>query len=758
METYETKIEKGEERPWLNDKRSWIFYIDQIEKNENMIHKETNDSVFVFDCATAHLLIWSKKWEAFTEVGISSLLKRVSSFWGENDKSELEGTRIFYKGIELKNHCLADDTELLEYIDIKGGLEGRYININRRGFTDEGERYFEEKLYPGLLETIQKVLKELGTSADETGFVGKVHKVVGKMGEEIIKELADEERRIKKKQDLISLVGNIAVLAYLAMRDEWNIWEKVQKERLQNKAWEDLLKDLDKTLAGLKNGEMIQELGAMTALFNIRAYTSKYRPRVERGERRHNKENDINFLKIFAGENGWAILQWRRNRYSTWIAYLISLEGDMEPFRKLSIIPRLEDDEPELENWGISLCDISNTIMPEEGGEIALDNKQQFLLKWMLKNIPTIGLFCNEQGNVRVNVLSGRILPSIYMNRNFKCLILERMMEKAQKDSIQRFSTMAWQGRESISCVRLPFAIYFIKRGYLSEYSYHKCIVPVEGRLLSEWKNALDGLEYFELTQKVGKLLEDMNIFKCLQEFQQEEKDDEYKETRKYLRGSETNAILEISTFFLDVVLKDIVDNNFKMRYSIEELLKLDEKRSERWRKIFYIMAKIYAMVTETEYSEEEVDKLREELWEDDGIDSLGCAWLYCCLFRNDIIQGRSKIREQYKEYTVNFKTEISDKREKMVEYIRKEGYCIDVDTIGVNMEDYENELLDLAAELEIRQVKKYLDENTRTYKFFAEKLTKEYEKHMRKSSQGNAQMEERKIRYDESGDKGREK
>ncbi|MBD5456777.1 MAG: hypothetical protein HDR23_10015 [Lachnospiraceae bacterium] len=727
MKIDEKEEVKEKERPWLEDKRSWVFYIADIKKNENMVYGETGDSVFVLDCTTAHLLIWSKKWEVFTEVGISNLLKRVSSIWSESNKAALEGTRVFYKGIELRNRCLADDTELLEYIDIKGGLDRKHININRNGFTEEGERFFEEKLYPGLLEVIQKVLKELGRNASKTGFGFKINNVVKNMCNEIIADnLVDEEQKIAKRQDLISLIGNVAVLAYLAMRDEWNIWEKLQREHLQNKAWRDLLKNLDETLHDAKNRQLIQELGTMTALFNIETYTSKHRLKVGRGER-NQKENDVNFLKIFLQDNHWAILQWRRNQHSTWVSYLISLEKEVELFQKLISIPQSEKDENELERWGINLCNLSNTIQPDGEPEMMLDYKQQVLLKWMLKNIPTIGLFCNEQGNVRVNVLSGRIYPSIYMNKNFKCLILERMMEKAKEDNIQRFSTMTWQGRESISCNQLPFAVYFIKRGYLSDYSYHKSIIPLEGSLLSRWKQALDDLVNSELTQKVDRLLEDMNIVGCLQRFQQEEREDGYEEVREYLRESETNAILEISTMFFDVILKEIVEHKFERPNSIEELLELNEERSVKWRKVYYIVAKIYVLGMKDKLDENESKKLRKELWEDDGIDSLCSAWLYCCLFRDGIVHGRSAIRKQYKDYYVDFQDEITNKKDKIAEYISKVGYCTDLDTIKANIAEYEDELLDLATELEMRQIKKYLDENTRSYKFFTQKLMEEY-------------------------------
>ena len=57
----------------------------------------------------------------------------------------------------------------------------------------------------------------------------------------------------------------------------------------------------------------------------------------------------------------------------------------------------------------------------------------QILLEWMQKTIPTVGIFSNSDGNIRINVLCNRILPSVYMNQNFKTLIFQRIIEYARQ-------------------------------------------------------------------------------------------------------------------------------------------------------------------------------------------------------------------------------------------------------------------------------------------------------------------------------------
>ena len=147
-------------RPWKDNGVSWIYFVDQIKDSDEFIYDEIDGNKFMFDCATGRLSIWSERWNAFADVGISSLLQCENGIKRKKIDEELQGVRIFYKGIELESRCIERNTELLECIDIKGELERSFINISRRGFTPEGERYFEEQLYPGLLEIVKRVFKK----------------------------------------------------------------------------------------------------------------------------------------------------------------------------------------------------------------------------------------------------------------------------------------------------------------------------------------------------------------------------------------------------------------------------------------------------------------------------------------------------------------------------------------------------------------------------------------------------------------------
>ena len=142
------------DKPWIKDKRSWIFYSDEMQKDTNAIWGETEKTVYLFDYETAKILIWIKEWSTFTEFGVTNLIKKFNEDWDVNSDF-VQGTRILYKGIELKNRYMNKDSELLEYIDIKYTLDRKYIDIDRKNFSSDGLKYFESKIYPSVINSIK---------------------------------------------------------------------------------------------------------------------------------------------------------------------------------------------------------------------------------------------------------------------------------------------------------------------------------------------------------------------------------------------------------------------------------------------------------------------------------------------------------------------------------------------------------------------------------------------------------------------------
>lgn len=716
-------------RPWRESKKSWIFYIDQIKKDSDMVYGETDGIMFFLDCETAQLSVWSEKLGVFTDVGISNFLQRMSGIREEREKSILEGTHIFYKGIELKEACRAEDTELLEFIDIKRELGKKYINISRNGFNEEGERFFSEKLYPGIMNEVQKALKEL---EKQTEFKEKICKIIKKKCDEYLCFI-DEEKVTEKRQELVALIGTVSVLSYLAMRDEWDVSETLGINKFRNAIWNELLEEIDEILISSENSKLLRSL-LKTSLFGIPVYSEGYTAYIKRGER-YEITSRTNFLRIFLKDRHWAILQCRKNIYSPWVLHLILLRKNeknekKDIFHMLTVVSKTEEDIEILENWGEQMCKLNADYEHQEFFFTIQNNAQQVLLTWMLKNIPTLGLFCNEQGNVRLNVLSGRIYPSIFLNKNFKQLILERMMDKAEHDRIQRFSTFVWQGREQIGLKKLPFAVYFIKRGYLSAYSYHKCIVPLDGEILVRWKNVLISEKSSLLKKQIADLLQDMDVFTYFAKMQ-EENIGKYKMVVDFLNRNEINGVLQLSAALFDLIFLQIEKNGFELQEDIGTLLSYDEDRTEKWRQIYFELAQ-FCITEQENSSDESMRKLKEKYMDDIMFKSLCSAWLYCCIYRDKITENYSEIKKEYEKYTLQNSWRNTETDKRIVEYIgQHQKYHLNKDIIKASMVEFKEELIRLAQDLEMRQTNNDLNKITRRYRFFTDRLISSYNIYM---------------------------
>ena len=571
-------INNDADRPWKDDKRSWIFYREKMKEFPNVICDEVDGNVFLLDCETARLSIWSGEWETFTDVGVSALIRQVNRN-GAWDRQEIfKETKIYYKGIELQNKCIGIDAGILEFIDIKSDLERKYINISRKGFTEQGEHFFEEQLYPGLLESIHKVLRYLEKKGDIVKF----------------KDFVEEEcQKETNRPQLINLIVSVSILAYYAMREEWDISETLYEPHKEGKySWAELLEDLNKVL--LKHEDLLIELGKMTRFFSISAYVKGNQ---SKENRKGLKQYIFNFLQLFLPENHWAIVQERKDSYGSWTDYLVLLTSGKESewaaeYHKIVTVPHMDSDDDVLEEWGRGLCEIRSSYLNSG------DSGQQLILNWILKNVPTVGLFANEDGTVRVNILANKIYPSIYMNQNFKFLLLRRMMERANTDGIQSFSTITWQKSELLACKKLPFSIFFIKRGYLADYVYYKTIVPFEGNLWKQWKEILDKKREKDTKMKrILFVLDAMNIEEVLSK-----SEGCTRELAQYLRQKSAGELMNIASKILDSVLDIILRPDFSILNTIEDMvetiLKDPSRITQQWRDIYYSIASQY-MVNE---------------------------------------------------------------------------------------------------------------------------------------------------------------
>lgn len=718
-----TQNMEEEKRPWREEKRSWILYKDKMQEIEDIILDEVDGNTYIFDCSSVRLSIWSEKWQAFADVGVSRFLKQEEERKAGGETEVYRGTKIFYKGIEIQKKYREIDAELIEFIDIKGELSRNLINLSRGGFTREGENYLEKQLYPGLLAGVHRVLRHL----EETdGFALKVKQNMKKKCENL--QLAYEKKgRLEQKTDsyyqeqrkFIAFVVSVSVLSYYAGRTEWRLEELLDQSSVtETNSWEELIQYINKELLEPGMEKILEELSCMTNFFALTVFAEKNEKIIYRKIGESGKNHF--FSEIFDSSKRWAIRQMRMDEYSGWKLQLIQLSGEgQELYNKLISRTRTPEEEEELEKWAEEVCSKGHL------GTMYVESASQFIMNWLLKNIPTIAMFCSFDGNVRVNILSSRIYPSIYMNKSFQYLILERIFQYAEEGK-QRFSTIVWQGRDFFGCRDLPFSIYFVKRGYLAQYSYRKCIVPIEGAKFVKWKNSQKRKEIPDVCRKLEMFFEAIDIKKYLYKIQKQEMsdNDRIRKVQEYLINSETDVAMEIANVLWEIILHEIEETRYNNEASMVKILEAVSEKKKEWENIFLSVSELY--ITEMSEEEERIF-LQERILTNSELSSLCIAWYHV------FIDGESEIEHSFRQEIAAIFNEISgdsaNKEKRIVSYIRAHGiYAGEEPDIKKNLKKYQEEISNLIFEMEMRpihQVFKEFYSISGTYKKRVEKIYK---------------------------------
>ena len=733
------------ERPWKEQQRSWILFKDDIKNNPDIISGEIEGNSYFLDCESGRLSIWSEKWETFTDVGVSRLIRQERISMEGHVIPREKGVHIFYKGIELQKKYEEKDTELIEFIDIKKELKGNLINLSRGGFTSDGERFFETELYPGLLDAIQTVLRHIeqqhGTASDQANS-SKVKEMITqniiKKCDQITERLEqgkDDENVIEDENNLIALVVSAAVLAYLAIRDQWSIYSsKLSDYHVpRGNGWFELLNEIDKILQDVKYEKMLEKLEKSTSFFGLNGYDENGDDYYKRGRRREAKK-PFYFLNIFQKNEHYAVLQIRENQASSWISYLIcftkngeqkdknKISGE-EIYRRILEIPHRKETDQDLEHWSKDLFENGKSIPTNVTGG------QQFVLNWILKNVPTVALFSDSSGNSRLNVLSSSINPSIYMNKNFKYLIINRMLEKARKETSKRFSTMTWQGMEYLSCPNLSNHTLFVKRGYLSEYSYREIPFPYDKTLLDQWNRIIEsGRLKKEIGLKIDRLFSEMDIkYSLTESLQKQENLGEDRDIAPFLRNKDA-AIDAIILGLFDQIFEVTKQEKYYPTVSFMDLLSEKKVRFENWKLIYDQSAEIYLndpdLKKETNDIEDEGQndhtnsderKVMESIFQNPEFPSLCAAWYYCYHYQETLIT-----EVHLNEIIDSEIVEVLCKNEpKIISYIKEHGYFpVSEEDIKDRFLKYKKEIFEMIQQLEMREIQKKIHDFLSKYRF----------------------------------------
>lgn len=502
---------------------SWLFKaIRSNEENttsgndENLIIVDIKSGIGALDCEHAKLYIWNSELGVFARFGGGRMLSTNSSVLRirEGEAQNERKTKIYLKGILVESHCMYQDSELLELIDIKGGKIGKsHIAINRNEFTKEGIDYIEQQIYPALIASAKEALVELNereNRAEVSKYKSRqkpfyqiiMDSIMRKTAQCVHAETTVQENVERCKVDLEETVLSAVGLSYFirVLGKEKKIFcEKTGQE--EKCRWDTLLNEIvafrwnhGKTESVNLNNEtpISKEFDkfiniGMMHIMQVYSYEEVKRNgfKVFLGQ--------MDYAALLLEENKVAIISMRNNKHSKWfhIPLLIG-KNNYEIFqRKTGTWEEERSALEELEVWADGILKwLPNAVYIQDLQETyGMDSDIQYTLDYMLGNVPTTAVYANKAGNVRINILCAAQNHSIFFNKNMKRIILEKVDHLYTQYHAKRFVTNVWRSYECITLETVPSSVCTANGAFFAKHQTEKMLLPVLGENMQKLLN-----------------------------------------------------------------------------------------------------------------------------------------------------------------------------------------------------------------------------------------------------------------------------
>jgi len=495
---------------------SWIFRAGKdlqgrAFEDKKYIVRKIENGLCALDCQNAKLHIWNSKVCTSATMGAKRLM---AEEYTEADGKAERKTRVYLKGIHICEYRKDGDAELLESLDIKGRFKREYINLNRDEFTEAGLDFLS-KGYDEILNSFREALEKFsgiddesgeeqpqkdqtqkdqtqkdGNKSEETGsdFGTLINKNINKLIEEY-QEKKNEEIWRKINETVLS-VFCLSFFVRIRKHKEISPCCGRLNERGRECQWIKLNDLLIETLSKKdEKGNSKRQFFTKGFFKDIPVY---YELSLGKGrEPKADKHTSLFFPEILSPENRVAIISRREDIHSSWNHYVLILE---EKTFQLFVrnINRVEDWKSymsEIEVRGNKLLTefemLYDKIKKENDAE-EYDLENQKVLKWMLSNIPSCGIWASLDGNTRMNILTEEISDSIYYNTSMKYLLLERILEQNDKFGGKRYVTLTWKGYEEMGLGEMPSSVCYVTRGYLAKKQDNIMLLPVKGSCVKD--------------------------------------------------------------------------------------------------------------------------------------------------------------------------------------------------------------------------------------------------------------------------------
>lgn len=438
-------------------KVTWAYNLE----NTRYIHQDGDKNIYYLDCKHAKLYVWDQKYQAYAGIGIKRILNLREKYNSIEKQDSENGIPIFYKGILVTEKSFKEDSDLVEYIDLKMTLNQQYLKLSRSGFSSEGHKYLEE-VYRSIVLTVRRALLYFGTQRDVDGTYTYLKEIETEL--EDLLEKKDDRKSLKKAEEMTL---SIAALVYFAMVDEKRE-RGIDTYKDKEDGWNDHLKKVQKIV---KNTSVWK----YSTLFNI-GFWRMVKDDISK------VENTISVLDIVDEERKYAIVSMRDANGGVWKHFLLEIEemhakikesvkklrNSMDVLERKKLIHELEQIPKE---------NLLEGTFVERNWNDLFAKKEQNILKWLISNVPTMALYASNDGNTRINVLDMEICDSVFLNFSMKKLTLDRIQEYGKV--YERYSIPTWTGYQNLCLEEPRKSVKFVKRGKLSRIGYRTMFFPL---------------------------------------------------------------------------------------------------------------------------------------------------------------------------------------------------------------------------------------------------------------------------------------
>lgn len=534
----------------LKDYVSWLYNKDT---NERYIVCDLKNGLCGFDIEYMKIYLWIDEISCAVKIGAKRLFDRI--IMGERDNKSV---KIYYKGIYVDEINILNDIGLIEYVDLKGILQREFLQLSRNGFTERGKQYIRELIEDKILDYIGNALDVIASKNEDEiekkkkepdnhlkesekyrgAIIEKNSELNNKLEDKIVNE---------KRFDLCNglwekWLGQIVFsYYYLFYQSEKKVSRLVSEKRL----WKDFQDELyDETrkfrnrLSKKQDELMKQRSSSLIPSFMNIVYFAITNERINDGSEKLKMTVNIrdnfqrsNLVQFTFSKTKFMIVSKRNHNGDYWKHYLVHFDEEDLVYTSLMKEDIIKMDDEGYCSWYKAVIGLKSVLESSENDKAILDQNQQQILVWLLKNMPTIAAYSDISGNMRINIMGIKKRPFVYFDNNILYLMLERIIENYHKYGVMRYAVIAWSKYADLGITEIPRSVCRVTRGYMWTDFYSWIIMPFTGNQLNDLESKLRIENYQELEEqfhKIQKCFSVIKYFKYLDEENIEKVKNEY--------------------------------------------------------------------------------------------------------------------------------------------------------------------------------------------------------------------------------------